>query len=342
MKYIKTFNQHTQYEDYINSPDKESPNISYCKDTGDVHYGSTKYIQLKYNVSDISTPTKLFNYVANTITAYDQFESVNIDNKNIPLSNIENGTYQFTETGEHTVKFYIPILNKSITSQLFKNCRNIKSIVIPNNNIDTIGVEAFYNCGNIVSVTLSPNVKTIRNSAFWYNRSLTTINLSNVTTLEREAFSLCTSLNNIDISSLTGEIPELAFNSCGLTSINIPSTVTQIGNTAFSSNSFSELVIPNGVISIGNSAFYYCSQLTSIVFPESLQTLGEGCFLYVSNVQSMVVHASTPPELVNGNSIPTFNSSSSGKIYVPTESLSTYKNATLWNNYSDRIYPIEN
>lgn len=340
MKYIKTFNQHTQYEDYINSPDKESPNISYCKDTGDVHYGSTKYIQLKYNVSDVSTPTKLFNYVANTITAYDQFESVNIDNKNIPLSSIENGTYQFTETGEHTVKFYIPVLNKSITSQLFKNCGNIKSVVIPNNNIDTIGVESFYNCSNIVSVTLSPNVKTIRNSAFWYDRSLTTINLSNITTLENSAFSLCTSLTSVDISSLTGEIPELAFNSCPLTSINIPNTITQIGNNAFNSSNITQLTIPNGVTILGNNAFRSSVQLNSIVLPESLQQIKSGCFSFVTYIQSITIYATTPPEVEDNNSLPQLNNNI--RVYVPSESVESYKVASHWHSYSDIIYPIEN
>ena len=45
MKYIRTFDQHTYYENYVNGySDKVSPTVSYCKDTGDVHYESNKYI----------------------------------------------------------------------------------------------------------------------------------------------------------------------------------------------------------------------------------------------------------------------------------------------------------
>ena len=40
MKHIKLFEQHSEYETYINSSDKILPNISYCRNQNDIHYHS--------------------------------------------------------------------------------------------------------------------------------------------------------------------------------------------------------------------------------------------------------------------------------------------------------------
>ena len=38
MKFVRLFNQHTDYETYINGSGKVLPNISYCKDQNDLHF----------------------------------------------------------------------------------------------------------------------------------------------------------------------------------------------------------------------------------------------------------------------------------------------------------------
>lgn len=38
MDYIKLFNSHDEYEEYISGSSKTLPNISYCIDANDVHY----------------------------------------------------------------------------------------------------------------------------------------------------------------------------------------------------------------------------------------------------------------------------------------------------------------
>lgn len=40
MKYIKVFNQHSEYETFINGQDAELPNVSHCVQENDVHYNA--------------------------------------------------------------------------------------------------------------------------------------------------------------------------------------------------------------------------------------------------------------------------------------------------------------
>lgn len=336
MKYIRTFDQHAQYENYVNGySDKVSPTVSYCKDTGDVHYESNKYIQIKYNVTDISTPTKIFN----SENIYNEFDSISIDNVNIPLSNVEDGTYQFTETGEHIIKFYIPILTETITDRLFNNCANIVSVLIPDSNINTIGIECFMNCTNLTTVTLSQNIKDIQLRAFAFNSKLSDINLSNVVTLGESAFNTCISLSSIDISNLSGVIPESAFNSCKLQNITIPNTIISINRSAFSGNYLlTEIDIPSSITSLGINAFYQCNQLQKVTLSENIQSIGNDCFAFDNNIQTFIVKAINPPTLGDGALPGTFNAS--GVIKVPANSVEAYKAADNWSTYQNNIQAI--
>ena len=339
MKYIKTFDQHTQYEEYIDTPERVRPNISYCKDTGDVHYDSIKYIQAIYNVEDISTPTKLFNYVQDEITASNEFESVVIDNISVPLSSIESGTYQFEETGQHIVKFYIPLLTTLISNSLFKACTDIIEILIPYSNIDTIGEEAFSNCTNITKVTLPISIKVIKKNAFYGTTKLSDINLQNVTTLEERAFN-SSGITEANLSSLTKSIPSFAFMSCNnLIKVNISNSVTTIERNAFTGcGHLPSIVVPNSVTSIGYNAFYYCGQLRNITLSQNLSYIDEGAFGYVTNA-TITIYATTPPTLGN-NALPQ-QMGNIDNIYVPSESISAYESASGWNSFAGRFHPIQ-
>ena len=43
-KYLKKFDTHTEYEDYISGSDKILPNVSYCEDNNEVYYNPIHYI----------------------------------------------------------------------------------------------------------------------------------------------------------------------------------------------------------------------------------------------------------------------------------------------------------
>lgn len=134
-----------------------------------------------------------------------------------------------------------------------------------------------------------------------------------------------------------------AFIGCtNLTSIVIPNSVTEIGESAFySCFSLTSVTIPNGVTTIGNSAFRYCSSLTSITIPDRVTEIGSNAFLNCSGLMEVYCKATTPPYLLDS----AFDDNASGrKIYVPSDSVVSYKTATNWLKYANAIigYDFEN
>ena len=125
--------------------------------------------------------------------------------------------------------------------------------------VTSIGEYAFYDCWNLVSVTI-PN---------------------SVIIIETGAFNGCSGLTSVTIPNSVTSIGDYAFSYCtGLTSVTIPNSVTSISNSAFESCSgLTSVTIPNSVTSIGDYAFSYCTDMTSVTIPNSVTTIGEYAFL---------------------------------------------------------------
>ena len=124
-----------------------------------------------------------------------------------------------------------------------------------------------------------------------------------------------------------------------LTKITMPNTLTKIGNYAFYSCTAltGNLVIPSSVTSIGREAFSGCSGLVSVEIPSGVTSIGNYAFEDCSKLTSITVSATTPPTL-GGTSC--FDNTNNCNIYVPAESVETYKTATKWSSYASRIFAI--
>ena len=97
--------------------------------------------------------------------------------------------------------------------------------------VTTIGVQAFYRCPSLTSVTIPDSVTTIGDHAFYYCSSLTSVTIpDSVTTIGDSAFGECTSLTSVTIGNNVTTIGDWAFFLCTtLTSVTIPDSVTTIG-----------------------------------------------------------------------------------------------------------------
>ena len=121
-----------------------------------------------------------------------------------------------------------------------------------------------------------------------------------------------------------------------IVNITIPNTITSIGNKAFSGcSSLTSIEIPNGVTHIGWNAFKECSSLTSIEIPANVSTIGSSALQIgsSSNKATITMKGLFPPTIQSN----TFNASYLNKIYVPSASVTQYKNATNWANFADYI-----
>ena len=184
-------------------------------------------------------------------------------------------------------------------------------------------------------------VTTIGENCFnqWLNVTSLTIS-SSVTTIGHDAFDNCEALPSLVIPSGVTFIPSHMCNGCiRMASTNIPSGATSIGVEAYyDCLSLLNITIPASVTSIGDDAFraeFYSAQ--------SLEAERRAMMQNMAANRRVTVLATTPPTL--GTSVFSIISGqediASYPIYVPAASLETYKSATNWSYYANRIYPIE-
>ena len=255
----------------------------------------------------------------------------------------------------------IPDSVTTIGNYTFYYCHSLTSVTIPD-NVTTIGDYAFYCCYDLTSVTIPDSVTTIGDWAFYYCRSLTSVTIpDSVTTIGDYAFDCCYDLTSVTIPDSVTTIGDYAFYYCyDLTSITIPDSVTTIGGgafagcrslqefkgkfaedngrilvidgllVAFAPAGLTEYTIPDSVTTIGDSAFKYCPSLTSVTVPDSVTTIGNSAFRDCSNLTSVYCKATTPPA---GGSSMFYDNASGRKIYVPMESVDSYRMAPGWGEY---------
>ena len=323
MKYINYFTTHAEYVSYQGSDDWIIPNLSFCELEDDLHLNpwSDPRIIAKFNVTDTTNPTSLFNNPS-------LLKELEIDGVKYTDNDIfSHYYYQFDTIGIHTVKYTLVDGTTSIDGSSFAGKSNMISITIPN-TITTIGSSAFGGCIGLTSVPIPNSVTTIIGSPFQGCISLTSVTIPS------------------SVTTISGSIGNLDFEDVIFESINPNATfmVDTINKCIISNNGTVLLVgfnntvaISNTVTSIANYAFGWCYGLTSITIPNSVTSIGNNVFFGCSSLASVTVEATTPPTLGNG----AFSEKASGrKIYVPSASVDTYKAASRWSNYASDIEAI--
>lgn len=200
----------------------------------------------------------------------------------------------------------------------------LKSVYV-GNGVTSIGDKAFTSCKGISSVTLSNDVTTIGEQAFWSNEGILRFN-SNTDGV-------------MNISDSVTSIGSYAFtNLNSITTLNIGSGMTAIEGGVFPSMiGLTAVTIPNTVTTIGLTAFYNCYSLKTVIIPSSVTRIEGGAFRKCSGLTSITCLSTTPPTMTSNSA---FESTNNCPIYVPSQSVSSYKSATNWSTYASRIQAI--
>lgn len=188
-----------------------------------------------------------------------------------------------------------------------------------------IGNDAFEDCVNLISVGATINLQVIGSYAFIGCDKLEEFLIvkDGIVAIGQAAFANCIKLKK--------------FNSFTNGLFNIPTGLTYIANSCFSNcYAMKNVTIPNTITRIYSSAFYGCSGLTSVTIPSSVTRIDQYAFKECSSLTSITVEATTPPL----NVLFAFDDTNNCPIYVPAESVETYKAASGWSNYSSRIQAI--
>ena len=207
----------------------------------------------------------------------------------------------------------------SIGSQIFDSCTNLQYVSLPN-SVTTLDDQIFLNCKSLVSVKLPSNLQE----------------------LPRGTFSGCTSLNNVVLPNGMTTISQSAFSGCSnLTSLYIPSTVSTIGPSAFNGcTELTNVILPNSLSEVSEGLFKNCTKLQNVEIGENVTSIKNSVFSGCSSLKTIVINTKTPPTQSESSSYRIPNTIDT--LYVPAESVETYKTHTQWSYLATKIQPISN
>ena len=174
----------------------------------------------------------------------------------------------------------------------FYSNSKLKSIVFPQ-SATSIGRNAFYNCSQLLSITLNNNITYIDDHAFSGCKKITNMVIpDSVDTIGVSSFYDCSSLKNITLpnNKSLNVLQNYSFKGTAITSITIPNSVTQIRSVVFQEcKNLETIIIPNSVTSILDSAFRKCVSLTNITIPNGVTSMEDFLFENCSSLTSVTI-----------------------------------------------------
>ena len=196
----------------------------------------------------------------------------------------------------------LPNSMKEIDGSLFYECSNLVSLTLPS-ELTTIGVHSLGGCPNLMSIKIDKNNPYYcSDGAILFNKDKSKIVLakktldaysipSSVTQIQSWAFAGCNSLIYLILPSGLTQIEDGTFSGCSsLKSLTLPSGVTQIGDYAFQNcSSLYSLKLPSSLTQIGAYAFQNCSSLSSLTLPSGVTQIGRSAFYGCSGLRSLTL-----------------------------------------------------
>ena len=201
--------------------------------------------------------------------------------------------------------FYRPLVNiipafitdirlgnlEKLNDSSLNNATILKTITIRSGVLSNTSFVGFKNCYNLKSIVIPNGTTNIGDSCFYYNYKLKTVSLpNNITELSHDSFRQCYSLKGLVFPETLNKIGSTAFN--GIHTLNtmyLPKSLKIINDGSFGYTNLSYINIPDSVTSIEQGAFNECqgiildlSQQTKVIaLSSSILTNGATCKILV-------------------------------------------------------------
>lgn len=246
------------------------------------------------------------------------------------LTSLPSGTYSGCPLVSLHIGKSVSTINSSVPSTVaqitvdpenttFDSRDNCNGIIVSSTN------QLMLACNNTV---IPSTVTSLGNSTFAGkgDSSMTLTIPDSVTSIGSGTFRSCHYQTVIfgSGSALTGSIGQYTFENSDITTITLPDGVTSIAGSDYSWTS-------------SGGAFRNCTSLTTVTIGTGLTNIGYNAFNGCTSLQSVTIKATTPPTLADINA---FNNTNNYPIYVPAESVDTYKAASKWSSLASRIQAI--
>ena len=251
------------------------------------------------NVSNSATDWAKINYEIRTDDEGKQY---------CVVTGLKSGSSKTSLTKINIAKTYKGVAVTAIENNAFKNCNNVKQVVI-SKNITTICEGAFASCKNITEIIIPDSVINIQGNISSNGAFAGCVKLEKITfgrgikTIGACVFSGCTSLEHIKIPESITSFGQRIFENCtkltkigvGITEgIELESGITSIPANMFNGCTYlSEVTIPDTVTTIGEGAFRSCKNITEITIPDGVNSIlgninGNGTFADCTNLKKIV------------------------------------------------------
>jgi hypothetical protein len=172
-----------------------------------------------------------------------------------PDSLCEFGGYAFSHTGLQSIS--IPKGVTQVSYGLFCECSSLEEVIF-HDQVEYIGVSAFYGCSSLKRIDLPVKTDTVCDGAFKECVALEHVSMPSVFAIPAYCFEQCSSLSDVALCPNLEVICTWAFKGCkSLKSIKLPASTEWIRDGAFIDSGLSSIIIPWGTEFIDENAIGY-------------------------------------------------------------------------------------